>query len=58
VKQSALAIALLPLLFTPVINAETSTVAVMDNRAAQEISPRRVALADCLPIKRQLCANP
>lgn len=34
-KQSALAIALLPLLFTPVINAETSTVAVMDNRAAQ-----------------------
>lgn len=34
-KQSALAIALLPLLFTPVINAETSTVAVLDNRAAQ-----------------------
>lgn len=34
-KQSALAIALLPLLFTPIINAETSTVAVMDNRAAQ-----------------------
>lgn len=34
-KQSALAIALLPLLFTPVINAETSTVVVMDNRAAQ-----------------------
>jgi alkaline phosphatase len=38
VKQSALAIALLPLLFTPVINAETSTVAVLDNRAAQDIS--------------------
>jgi len=35
VKQSALAIALLPLLFTPGINAETSTVAVLDNRAAQ-----------------------
>lgn len=34
-KQSALAIALLPLLFTPVIHAETSTVAAMDNRAAQ-----------------------
>lgn len=34
-KQSALVIALLPLLFTPIINAETSTVAVMDNRAAQ-----------------------
>ncbi|WP_252362995.1 hypothetical protein, partial [Citrobacter sp. wls826] len=34
-KQSALAIALLPLLFTPVINAETSAIAVMDNRAAQ-----------------------
>lgn len=34
-KQSALAIALLPLLFTPGINAETSTVAVLDNRAAQ-----------------------
>lgn len=34
-KQSALAIALIPLLFTPIINAETSTVAVMDNRAAQ-----------------------
>lgn len=34
-KQSALAIALLPLLFTPVIYAESSAVPVMDNRAAQ-----------------------
>lgn len=34
-KQSALALALLPLMFTPVIYAETSAMAVLDNRAAQ-----------------------
>lgn len=56
-KQSALAIALLPLLFTPVINAETSAIAVMDNRAAQGDITTPAAPADCLPIKRRLCAN-
>jgi alkaline phosphatase len=34
-KQSALFIALLPLLFTPVIHAETTSTSVLDNRAAQ-----------------------
>jgi len=35
VKQSAIFIALFPLMFTPVIHAETSSTAVLDNRAAQ-----------------------
>jgi len=35
VKQSALVIALLPLIFTPVIHADTTNMAVLDNRAAQ-----------------------
>ena len=34
-KQSAIAIALLPLLFTPITHARTSTMTVLDNRAAQ-----------------------
>lgn len=34
-KQSAIFIALFPLMFTPVIHAETSSTAVLDNRAAQ-----------------------
>ncbi|MFG6092759.1 alkaline phosphatase [Enterobacter soli] len=34
-KQSALFIALIPLLFTPVIHAETTSTSVLDNRAAQ-----------------------
>lgn len=34
-KQSALVIALLPLIFTPVIHADTTNMAVLDNRAAQ-----------------------
>lgn len=35
-KQSAIAIALLPLLFTPITHARTSTMTVLDNRAAQK----------------------
>lgn len=39
-KQSALYIALLPLLFTPAIYAETvASTAVLDNRAARVILP-------------------
>ncbi|MBV7405306.1 alkaline phosphatase [Enterobacter sp. ENT03] len=34
-KQSAIFIALFPLMFTPVIHAETSSTTVLDNRAAQ-----------------------
>lgn len=34
-KQSAIAIALLPLLFTPITHARTSAMTVLDNRAAQ-----------------------
>ena len=34
-KQSALFIALIPLLFTPVTHADTTNTAVLDNRAAQ-----------------------
>lgn len=34
-KQSAIAIALLPLLFTPITHARTSTMTVLDNRAEQ-----------------------
>ncbi|WP_200553019.1 alkaline phosphatase [Kosakonia sp. LAM2021] len=35
VKQSALFLALLPLMFTPTIHAETTSAPVLDNRAAQ-----------------------
>lgn len=39
VKLSALFIALIPLLGSPVIHAETTAAPVLENRAAQEISP-------------------
>lgn len=38
-KLSALFIALIPLLGSPVIHAETTAAPVLENRAAQEISP-------------------
>jgi alkaline phosphatase len=43
VKLNALFIALLPLLGSPVIHAETTTAPVLENRAAQAISPRPAA---------------
>lgn len=43
-KLSALFIALLPLLASPVIHADTPSAPALDNRAAQEISPLPEAL--------------
>jgi hypothetical protein len=44
-KQSALFIALLPLLITPAIYADTTQTSVLDNRAAKGISPSLAARA-------------
>lgn len=62
-KQSAIAIALLPLLFTPITHARTSTMTVLDNRAAQgdittPVGARRLAGDQTAALRDSLSDKP